>query len=144
MSFDVYYGINDEMPFEEKMARFILGTSPKAFHASYMDFAYVDVQAKRGPSSSVGVAMCAAMAGATAIKLLLGWKGIRPVPCYAQFDLRRGIWHEGRLWGGNRHPWQRIKIAALIHKLQNKIMVPSSKSRSCEKFPIICFLNRDR
>ena len=119
MSFDEYYGIEEGMDWEEQFARFILGTSPKALHVPYLDMNFVNLKEHRGPSSSVGVTLCAAVAGMEVLRLLLGWDGVRPAPLYAQYDARRGKWGEGRLRGGNHHPLQRLKLIVLRKRLKN-------------------------
>lgn len=123
MAFDDYYGLKDGMPWDEQFARFLLGTSPKAFHVPYLDLSYVNVKEHRGPSSSIGVTLCAAVVGMETLRLLLGWRGVRPVPRYAQYDARRRKWHEGHLWGAHRHPLQKLKLAIFRRRLQ-KLLRP--------------------
>lgn len=118
MTFDDYYDLKDVQSPEEQFARFVVGTSPRALHAEYLDVSYVDVSRQRAPSSSVGVAMAAAAAATEVLRWLLGWPGRRAAPAYAQYDLRRRRWIEGRLWGGNRHPLQRLKRAFLVRRLR--------------------------
>lgn len=128
LSFDDYYGIAEGMPWEEQFARFILGTSPKALHVGYLDMSYVNLKEHRGPSSSVGVTLCAAAVGMETLRLLLGWDGVRPVPCYAQIDLRNRVWAQKRLWGGNRHPLQKIKIAIFQKRLKTLLTSPPKET----------------
>lgn len=118
MSFDRYYGLEDGMDQEEQFARFIIGTSPRAFHLAYLDLSYVEPQKRRGPSSSIGVTLCAAAAGTEVLRLLLRWGHVRPAPFYAQYDLRRRKWHAGRQWGGNWNLFQRLKLAYLRRRLK--------------------------
>jgi len=110
MSFDDFFGITDEMPYSEKILRFAVGCSPKGFHLSYMDPAFINFHTKRAPSSSIGVAMCAAVGGMQTIKLLLGVEGVRALPHYAQYDAKREIWYRGYLPGGLRNPLQNLKM----------------------------------
>lgn len=124
MAFDDYYGLEDGMAWDEQFARFLLGTSPKAFHLPYLDVSYVDVKKHRGPSSSIGVTLCAAVVGMETLRLLLGWAGVRPAPMYAQYDARRRKWHEGHLWGAHRHPLQKLKLAIFRRRLQ-KLLRPN-------------------
>lgn len=127
MSFDDYYGIRERMTWKEQFARFILGTSPQAFHTAYLDLNYVSLEKKRGPSSSIGVTLCASVAGMEVLRLLLGWRGVRAVPLYAHYDARRRKWHEGYLRWGNRHPLQRIKLWVLRQRLKYLFDKPKGK-----------------
>jgi hypothetical protein len=75
-----------------------------------MDPNRIDLKHGRGPSHVVGVMMCASMATAQGIGIMLGKPSIRPVPYYQQFDASLGKYREGYLRWGNRHPLQRLKI----------------------------------
>lgn len=77
------------MAWDEQFARFLLGTSPKAFHLPYLDVSYVDVKKHRGPSSSIGVTLCAAVVGMETLRLLSGWAGVRPAPDHP--SMTRGV-----------------------------------------------------
>lgn len=128
MDFDSYYGLSDGMTWEEQFARFILGTSPRAFHTAYLDMNYVSLKEKRGPSSSIGVTLCASLVGTEVLRLLLGWDGVRAAPLYAHYDARRRKWYEGRLRGGNGHPLQRLKLMVLRHRLKKLTLRDGSSS----------------
>lgn len=121
MTFDDFYDIRDDMSFNDKILRFTVGVAPKGFHLSYMDLSYVNFRERRGPSSSIGVTMCAAAAGMEVLKILLGWEPVQALPHYFQYDLRKGIRHHGCLRGGNRHPLQRLKIAVMRRRLKDQI-----------------------
>jgi sulfur-carrier protein adenylyltransferase/sulfurtransferase len=111
MSFDEYYQIHEDMPNSEKVLRFFMGLAPKGLHIPYIDISSVSLEEKRGPSSSISISLCAAAAGMEVLKLVLGWGRPRMLPSYAQYDLRRNIWHKGTLWWGNRNPIQRLRMA---------------------------------
>jgi molybdopterin/thiamine biosynthesis adenylyltransferase len=119
MTFDEFFGFRDEMPEQEKLLRFFMGLTPKALHVSYLDMAYVSLREKRGPSSSIGIAMCASLAAAEVLKILLKWEGVRGLPYYTQFDARKGVWVRKYLIGGAAwNPLAMIKraIARRIYK----------------------------
>jgi molybdopterin/thiamine biosynthesis adenylyltransferase len=59
----------------------------------------------------------AARHGSRALKILLARGGIRPAPCYFQFDAYRQVLRKGRLRWGNRHPWQRLKRYVLHRRI---------------------------
>lgn len=133
MSFDRYYDLNDGLDQDEQFARFIVGTSPRAFHLAYLDLSYVNLKERRGPSSSIGVTLCAAAAATEVLRLLLRWGNVRPAPFYAQYDLRRKKWHEGRLLGGNRNLFQRFKLAILRRRLTQPKPVQNGSERKPDR-----------
>jgi hypothetical protein len=69
----------------------------------------VDHKAGRGPSAGLACQLCSGIVAAEILKILLGRSPIRPAPWYFQFDAYRQRLCKGRLLGGNRHPWQRVK-----------------------------------
>jgi len=67
--------------------------------------------------------LCAGVAGAEAVKLLLDRGHVRAAPYYHQFDAYRGKYVVGRLKGGNRNFLQRLKL-----KLGYKLFAELSKN----------------
>jgi molybdopterin/thiamine biosynthesis adenylyltransferase len=94
----------------ERYVLFIVGTAPAALHMPYIDRRYVDLAAKRGPSLALAVQLCAGIAAAEVLKLLLKRGRVRPAPWYQQYDAYRGRLAVGRLPWGNRGPLQRLKF----------------------------------
>jgi len=117
MSFDEYFAFREGMSTLEKVANFLVGLAPRATHLPYTDLSYVDPATGRGPSAGLACQLCAGVAAAEVLKILLGRHGIKPVPWYGQFDAYRGILRRGRLLWGVRGPWQRIKRAVLVRRL---------------------------
>ena len=109
MPFDRYFDLRDGQTDLEQLAAFSVGLAPVALHFPYVDLSRVNIAEQYGPSVGFACELCAGVAGAEAIKLLLDRGGVRPAPHYAQFDAYRGKFRRGRLWGGNRHPLQRLK-----------------------------------
>ena len=109
MSFDRYFDIDDGMERIDQLIAFAVGLVPRLTHARYMDLGEVDIESKTGPSAGLACNLCSGVAAAETLKILLGRGPMRPVPYFAQFDAYRGILRHGRLRGGNRHPWQRLK-----------------------------------
>ncbi len=104
MSYGDYFGF---VPGEAKQIRalkFALGLAPKATHRTYVNAASIDFARERGPSVSIGVSLCAAMAGGEAVKILLNRGAVRTVPRYTQFDTYRGLFKQGTLLFGSRNP----------------------------------------
>lgn len=118
MSFDRYFDLRDEMTPLEKTAAFLVGLTPRATQRPYIDLSYVDPITGRGPSAGLACQLCAGVAAAEAIKVLLKRPGLHPAPWYGQFDAYRGILWRGRLLFGNRGPLQQLKRAMLVRYLQ--------------------------
>ena len=118
MSFDAYFALHDEMTPLEKTAAFLVGLAPRATQSPYLDLSYVDPKTGRGPSAGLACLLCAGVAAAESLKILLKRPGVRPAPWYGQFDAYRGILRRGRLPWGVKGPWQTVKRAILIRRLR--------------------------
>jgi molybdopterin/thiamine biosynthesis adenylyltransferase len=117
MSFDSYFDVQDSMDRLDQLVAFAVGLTPRATHLGYMDLSNVDLQSGRGPSAGLACQLCSGVIGAEALKILLGRAPLFPAPWFCQFDPYRQLFRKGRLWWGNRHPWQRIKRWWLRRKL---------------------------
>ncbi len=109
MTFDRYFDLHDDMRMEEKLIAFFVGLVPKAAHKAYTLPGSIDMAEQRGPSLGAGCQLCAAVAAAEVVRILLGKPGLRPAPYYFQFDPFSRQFVQGRLWFGNRGPLQRLK-----------------------------------
>jgi molybdopterin/thiamine biosynthesis adenylyltransferase len=118
MSFDDYFDLHEGMDRWEQIIAFAVGLAPRATHLRYLDLSAVDPQSGRGPSAGLACQLCAGVAAAETMKILLGRSPLRAAPCYSQFDAYRGILRTGRLRGGNRHPLQRLKRWYLRRRLR--------------------------
>ena len=58
----------------------------------------------------IAVNLCAAVAAAEVLNLILKRRRPWAVPRYAQFDPYRLRYRRGRLWGLHRHPLQQAKL----------------------------------
>lgn len=110
MSYRSYFNFLPSDDLETKSVKFALALAPKGTQRQYMDPKAIDLKSGKGPSHAVGVTLCAATAGAEALKILLGKRSMKPVPHYRQFDAYREKFVHGYLWLGNRNPLQRFKI----------------------------------
>ncbi len=109
MSFEEYFRLGG-LPPARQYVNLLLGVNPKGFHRSYLvDPFRVDLPRRRGPSTPIGVQLCAAVVGAEALKILLGRGRVRAAPWYHQFDTYVGKWKRGYLPFGNRNPIQAVK-----------------------------------
>lgn len=108
MSFDDYFQWGD-LPDEEKALRFLTGLAPAALHRTYLvDPSRVDFEAQRGPSTVIGCQICAGVAAAEALKILLGRGDVIAAPRGFHFDAYRNRFT--RTWrpGGSANPLQRL------------------------------------
>jgi molybdopterin/thiamine biosynthesis adenylyltransferase len=118
MRFDDYFDFNDAMTESEKVIAFAVGTVPSPIHLKYLDLGrYFRPQSRGGASVSFACQLAAGVIGAQSLQILLDRPGLRPAPCYFQFDAYRQKLAKGRVWGGNRHPGQRFKRWWLRRKL---------------------------
>jgi molybdopterin/thiamine biosynthesis adenylyltransferase len=106
MTFEDYFRWGD-LPETEKALRFLTGLSPAALHTSYLvDASAVNFSEQRGPSTIIGCEMCAAMAAAEALKILLGRGPLRGAPHGVQFDAYRNKFVQTWRPGGSNNPLQ--------------------------------------
>lgn len=110
MSFEEYFRLNgcDE---DEMAVRFLLGLSPAMLQRGYLaDPSRVDFAARRGPSTIAACQLCAGVATAEAIKILLGRGKVLCAPWGFQFDAYRNRYVKTwRPWGNN-NPLQRLGL----------------------------------
>jgi molybdopterin/thiamine biosynthesis adenylyltransferase len=120
MTWQTYFAMDLAQSDFERYVLFIIGTAPAGLHMPYIDRQYVDLAAKRGPSLALAVQLCAGMAAAETLKLLLKRGRVLAAPYYQQFDAYRGRYAVGRLRWGNRGPIQRIKYSIARKLLSSK------------------------
>lgn len=86
MSFETYFGLNGQSPTEQAI-RFLIGLAPKALHRqSLVCPEYVDLQAKKGPSTPMGCQLSAAITASNSLKVLLSRGPILAAPKSIHFD----------------------------------------------------------
>jgi molybdopterin/thiamine biosynthesis adenylyltransferase len=117
MSFDDYFDLQEGMDRADQLVAFLVGLTPRATQRAYLDLTQVDPKVGRGPSAGLACHLCSGVVAAEILKILLGRSPIRPAPWYFQFDAYRQKLCKGRLLGGNRHPWQRVKRKILRNLL---------------------------
>jgi nitroreductase len=109
MTFEEYFRF-DGLKREEKALSFLVGLTPRAFQrGSLVDPSRVNLLGGRGPSTVIACQLCAGVAAAEALKILLRRGPVRSAPRYHQFDPYHGKWTIGWLPGGNRNPLQRLR-----------------------------------
>ncbi len=108
MTFEEYFRLEgyDE---EEQLLRFLIGLSPRMLQTRYLvDRTRLDLNARKGPSTPVGVDLCAGVAGANAVKILLARGQVDSAPTALHFDAYRNRFVKTWRPGGNAsflHRW---------------------------------------
>jgi molybdopterin/thiamine biosynthesis adenylyltransferase len=110
MGFDDYFDVGGELPEEQKYLRFAMGLAPRPTHIGYMDLSRVDLKGGKGPSLNIACQLCSSLAATEAVRIILGKPGLKPAPCFLQFDPFRQVLRKGRLSRGNRTFSQRAKL----------------------------------
>jgi len=108
VSFEEYFRWG-ELPDEEKALRFLLGLAPAGLHGPYLvDPSAVNFAEQRGPSTIIGCQLCAGVAAAESLKILLGRGDVLAAPRGFHFDAYRNKFV--RTWrpGGSNNPLQRM------------------------------------
>ena len=117
MTFEEYFRLEGCSPVE-KSIRFLVGFAPALLHRHYLvDKTRVNLQEKRGPSTGLSCELCAGVATAEALKILLGRGKVWAAPHAVQFDAYRNKLSHTWRPGGNRHPLNRLAIAIAKHQL---------------------------
>ena len=118
MSFEAYFRLDGHSAHEQAL-RFLVGLSPAMLQMAYLvDPSRVDLAARRGPSTVIGVQLCSGIAAAQVVKLLLGRGRVVAAPSGLHFDAFRN--RLTRTWrpGGNRNPLQRALLALATRRLR--------------------------
>lgn len=110
MTFEEYFQWGD-LPEQDKAIRFLLGLAPRALHFPYLvDPTAVSLPERRGPSSIIGCQLCAGVAAAEALKILLRRGKILSAPHGFHFDgYRNKLVHTWRP-GGNSNILQKLAL----------------------------------
>ena len=124
MSFDDYFDLRPGMSRLEQLVAFGVGLAPAGTHLAYLDLSRVDLRATTGPSASLACQLCSGVAASEALKVLLRRGRVAPAPVYHQFDPFTLRYRSGRLWWGNRHPWQRLKRWYLVRRFAGQAAAP--------------------
>ncbi|RJG23251.1 ThiF family adenylyltransferase [Massilia cavernae] len=112
MTFEEYFGWGD-LPEADKAVRFLVGLAPARLHQGYLvDPSAVNFAERRGPSTIIAVQLCAGLAAAQALKILLKRGKVLAAPHGMQFDpYRNKLVHTWRPGGNDRNPIQRLAVA---------------------------------
>lgn len=117
MTFEEYFQLAGKSDLE-KAIRFLVGFAPSLQHRHYLvDPTRVNLKERSGPSTGLACQLCAGIAAAEAVKILLGRGRVWAAPHAIQFDgYRNRLAHTWRP-GGNRNPLNRLAIAIAKRQL---------------------------
>lgn len=119
MSFEQYFRFEGKT-LARQLVQFLVGLTPKAPQRAYLvDPSRVDFEARRVPSLGLSCMLCAGVAGAEVLKILLKRGKVRTAPHYQQFDAYLNRYIKGYMPFGNANPLQRLKIY-VVSRLLNR------------------------
>lgn len=119
MSFEDYFQLDDQSP-GEQLCRFLVGLSPEMTQlAALVDPTHLDLKHQRGPSTTVGCWLSAALVATSCVKQLLGRGPIITAPTSIHLDT---FHHGGRCIerpGGMSHPAMQQVLGQVRQRLQS-------------------------
>lgn len=119
MTFEQYFGFAGQSD-SERALRLLLGLSPAMLQRSYLvDRTQVSFAQQRGPSTVIACELCAGVATAEVLKILLQRGPVLAAPWGLHFDAYRYVYK--RTWRpmGYRNPVQRIARAIARRQLRD-------------------------
>lgn len=119
MTFEQYFGFAGQSD-SERALRLLLGLSPAMLQRSYLvDRTQVSFAQQRGPSTVIACELCAGVATAEVLKILLKRGPVLAAPWGLHFDAYRYVYK--RTWRpmGYRNPVQRIARAIARRQLRD-------------------------
>ena len=129
MSFQKYFQWKDSDSDVELAIKLIVGLAPSLTHQSYLvDRSTANFSEKRGPSTPMGIELCAGVLGSEMLKILLNRRGVKSAPHSIVFDAYKNKLFHNYVVFGNRNPVQKIKIA-IVKGILNRI----AKAKKTEK-----------
>lgn len=121
MTFEEFFRLEGQ-PEDEQLLRFLLGLSPAMLQMPYLvDPSRVDLNAHTGPSTPMACEICAGLAVAQVLKILLGRGPVLAAPWGLHFDAYRNRLATTWRPGGNRNPLQRLGLAVARRRLGAKL-----------------------
>jgi molybdopterin/thiamine biosynthesis adenylyltransferase/nitroreductase len=110
MTFEEYFRFED-LPELDQSIRFMLGLAPAALYATHLvDRTRVGLAERRGPSTGIACQLCAGIAAAQVLKILLQRGEVIAAPRGLHFDPYANAMARTHPRAGNRGPLQRAKI----------------------------------
>jgi len=108
MTFEEYFQMDGHNE-EEQLLRFLVGLAPAGIHRDYLvDRDSIDIPNKKGPSTPMGVELCAGVAATQVFKILLKRGKVLAAPHGLQFDaFKNRVAHTWRPMG-NANPLNKL------------------------------------
>lgn len=111
MSMEEYFRFEGKTE-QQQYINFLMGLTPSLLHLRYLkDGSRVDMANRKGPSTVIACQLCAGVAAAEAVKLMLGRGPVKAAPYYHHFDPYLNRFLTRKLRWGNDGPIQRLKTA---------------------------------
>ena len=111
MSFDDYFGLHRTEDDNARSQMFLLGLAPSIMQVKYLrDVSQVNLGARRGPSTPMGVYSCASMVATTIMKLALDRGQVLAAPWCVHYDPYLLKIKKTYVWWGYKNPLQRLKL----------------------------------
>lgn len=102
----------------EQLLRFLVGLSPVRLQmGALVDESRIDLKNRKGPSTAMGCELCAGMAGAQALKILLGRGPVIAAPRALHLDAFSNRFKVTWRPGGSNHPVQWLGLAIARKKI---------------------------
>lgn len=110
MTFEDYFGFDENTPDFEKAIHFLGGIAPSLMHRHYLaDPTRANMSTRLLPSTPMGIYLCGGVAGSTALKVLLGRGRVALAPRSYHFDAYLGRLKTMNVMWGAKNPLQRLK-----------------------------------
>jgi molybdopterin/thiamine biosynthesis adenylyltransferase len=127
MSFREYFQWKDTDSKLDLAVKFLLGLTPKHPHISYVvDPTKVALDSQKGPSTPMACELCAGVMGVEVLKILLKRGRVLSAPHSIVFDAYKNQVFHSYVWGGNKNPWQKLKIGIAKRKILKMISAPKA------------------
>jgi molybdopterin-synthase adenylyltransferase len=121
MTFLEYFDWKETDSDMDKALKFLVGLAPALPHRhALVDHRFVDIRARKGPSTRMGIDLCSGFLGTEIMKILLKRGKVSPAPHSLHFDGYTEKFYSSNIWFGNRNPLQKIKIAITRRMLLGK------------------------
>jgi len=124
MSFEDYFRFEGQ-PELRQYVHFLLGVAPRGLHRSYLaDPSRLDFGNRKAPSTVIGCELCASVAAAAAVKLMLKRGKVLPAPYHHHYDAYLGKAVVTKLRRGNAGLLQRIKADKVQRVFEDMLSRP--------------------
>jgi len=121
VSFEEYFRMDGQEE-TEQLLRFLVGLSPVRLQmGALVDESRIDLQNRKGPSTAMGCELCAGMAGAQALKILLSRGSVIAAPRALHLDAFSNRFKITWRPGGSNHPIQRLSLAIARKKILGRM-----------------------